>query len=773
MEYIRRYCILAVLFPFALWAQGTYYNSIDTGATSFVTDLHNLIYPHTRITYANFISTNIDNFASRDTTGGQKVVTCVYSGENYVYTPPFAWTTYSREHTWCQSWMPTVDTSGFTSRPEYSDQHHLYPVNQNNANGRRSNHPLGDVVTVTYQYLEGKVGLNSTGETVYEPRASHKGDAARALLYMAVCYNGYGGHDWTFNNLNNTILPGLSEAPEDVDMLIQWSEDDPPDDWEKARNEYVYSIQGNRNPFIDHPEYIDKIDFNTLTKKTSSTSPAITVSGSLSHFGTVSVGSSSSVQSYTVSGSNLTSDIMVTPPTGFEISTSDSPFSSSNPIMLSHSGGTVAATTVYVRFSPQSEGDYAGTITQTSTDASTKTIGVSGTTTNLNARGIFFSEYFEGASYDKAIEIFNGINTGMSVALERLRIRLYANGSSTPTTTSQLGVADDGSTNSIPFDSTFVVYHESFTSPDTNMPNADSTQRVAWTAPANFNGDDALELQYDTTGSGTWKTMDVFGQIGTDPGSAWGSGNTTTVNNGLIRKASINVGRSNGAFTPSDYFDGRSASADYSLPVTTLGEHTCTDPLPVELTSFTASVKGSTVLLQWQTATEVNNLGFEVQRCAAVNRSLGGNGSLEWTKIGFVDGNGTSNAPHSYSFVDVGVQRSVSYRLKQIDRDGKFAYSSEAEIQFNNESMNFDLSQNYPNPFNPVTEIKYQISQVGRVTLKIYDVLGREVTTLVNEIKDAGLYTVKFDASAISSGLYFYTMRSNGFSATKKLLLMR
>ncbi len=209
-----------------------YYNSIDTTRSTFVTDLQNIIYPHNRITYDNYDETNVANFASRDTTNGQRVVTCVYSGLNYVYTPPFKWygtagvnvdSGFSREHSWCQSWMPSVNASGFTSRPEYSDQHHLYPTNQKYANEPRNNHPHGIVATVTSSYLECKLGKDANGYTVFEPRNSHKGDVARAMLYMAVCYNGKDGYDWTFNHLNNVILPdSMKEGPEDLNTLLAW-----------------------------------------------------------------------------------------------------------------------------------------------------------------------------------------------------------------------------------------------------------------------------------------------------------------------------------------------------------------------------------------------------------------------------------------------------------------------------------------------------------------------------------------------------------------------
>ncbi|MDP4117020.1 MAG: endonuclease, partial [Bacteroidota bacterium] len=249
--------------PVILAQAGTYYDALNPASSSFITDLGGRIRsPYTQVSYDKFDETNVTYFASRDTTGGQRVVTCVYSNEEYVYTPPFAWGHFSREHTWCQSWMPSL---GSTTSQEGSDQHHIFPVNQNQVNGIRSNHPLGIVVTPTKTYLNSKLGNNSNGKTVFEPRESHKGDAARALFYMAVRYNGVGNFDWTFNNLQSYLL-GNSEDSINVSTLIAWAKQDPPDKWEIDRNNYVQSVQGNRNPFVDHPEYINYINFWNLTK---------------------------------------------------------------------------------------------------------------------------------------------------------------------------------------------------------------------------------------------------------------------------------------------------------------------------------------------------------------------------------------------------------------------------------------------------------------------------------------------------------------------------
>jgi hypothetical protein len=187
-------------------------------------------------------------------------------------------------------------------------------------------------------------------------------------------------------------------------------------------------------------------------------------------------------------------------------------------------------------------------------------------------------------------------------------------------------------------------------------------------------------------------------------------------------------------------------------------------PLPVELTSFSATVKGTGVELVWKTATEINNHGFEIERSEKQNGI--------WNKIGFVEGHGTTNAPKSYSFVDASAVGTISYRLKQVDNDGSFEYSNQVEVTVA-APVEFALMQNHPNPFNPATSIRYQVAAPGHVSLKVYDMLGKEVATLVNGMQDAGAKIAKLDASQLPSGIYFYTLRTNNFTATKKMLLLK
>ncbi len=200
--------------------------------------------------------------------------------------------------------------------------------------------------------------------------------------------------------------------------------------------------------------------------------------------------------------------------------------------------------------------------------------------------------------------------------------------------------------------------------------------------------------------------------------------------------------------------------------------------LPVELTSFTAISKGRNVQLVWNTATETNNYGFEIQKTSHPEQVrpdvIGTNASKgEWTKIGFVEGNGTTNAPKSYSFTDKSAPGKTSYRLKQIDRDGKFEYSQTVEFTAISTPKEFALEQNYPNPFNPSTTINYQLPVAKHVTLKIYDAIGREVSTLVNEVKDAGYYSAQFDGARLSTGIYFARLSSSGKTQMRKLILMK
>ena len=188
--------------------------------------------------------------------------------------------------------------------------------------------------------------------------------------------------------------------------------------------------------------------------------------------------------------------------------------------------------------------------------------------------------------------------------------------------------------------------------------------------------------------------------------------------------------------------------------------------VPVELVSFSAEVFGANINLSWITATELNNFGFQIER-----RNVD---SEEWVKIGFVNGHGSTTETKYYSFSDMSVPvGKYFYRLKQLDFSGSFEYSSEIETTVIESLNDFTLNQNYPNPFNPSTRISFSIPQNSFVTLKVFDVLGNEIETLINKELSSGSYDIEFLGKNLGSGVYFYNLTAGEFTKTMKMILSK
>ncbi|MBK9099940.1 MAG: T9SS type A sorting domain-containing protein [bacterium] len=187
-------------------------------------------------------------------------------------------------------------------------------------------------------------------------------------------------------------------------------------------------------------------------------------------------------------------------------------------------------------------------------------------------------------------------------------------------------------------------------------------------------------------------------------------------------------------------------------------------PVPVELTSFTGIVNTlGQVVLNWETASELNNLGFEIERRTETS---------EFRTVGFVEGNGTTTQQNSYSYVDKTAEQGVNYyRLKQVDFNGTYEYSEIVEVEVVG-PLTFELAQNYPNPFNPSTNIKYS-TESGNIRLSVYNLVGEEVAVLVNGFSQAGFFEVTFDASNLSTGVYLYKLQSANSVQTKKMMLLK
>ncbi len=195
---------------------------------------------------------------------------------------------------------------------------------------------------------------------------------------------------------------------------------------------------------------------------------------------------------------------------------------------------------------------------------------------------------------------------------------------------------------------------------------------------------------------------------------------------------------------------------------------TITVPIPVELISFTCEVEKEIVTLFWQTATETNNSGFEIERSQNSNVK----NQTEWKSIGFVEGKGTTTENQNYFFTHKPETGKYKYRLKQIDFDGSFEYSPEIEAEIL-PPLIFSLEQNFPNPFNPITAISWESPSGSWQTLKIYDLLGNEVAILVDEYRPAGKYEIELDATSLPSGIYFYKLQAGNYVETKKMVLLK
>lgn len=274
------------------------------------------------------------------------------------------------------------------------------------------------------------------------------------------------------------------------------------------------------------------------------------------------------------------------------------------------------------------------------------------------------------------------------------------------------------------------------------------------------NSNSGINVKWDITSSGTHtdKNLTLSWLSTYDNGFTFNSTNKGVVWGSADANDFTKVGN------PSDV----SSSRTITVPFANYKYWTITDettPLPVELSSFTAVVSKNMVNLEWATATEINNYGFEVEKSAD---------KTNWNKIGFVNGNGNSNSVkyYSYSDKDNTTNSTVYYRLKQLDNNGGYEYSNVVEANINM-PVKFELGQNFPNPFNPTTKINYSIPEASSVKLTIYNAIGQVVNVINDGFKSAGSYTLEVDGSRFNSGVYFYKLEAGNNTQIRKMVLVK
>ncbi|MDP4191880.1 MAG: endonuclease [Bacteroidota bacterium] len=748
---LRIFFLYFVCLTNFLFAQaGSYYSTISSSSSSFIEDLKTRVRsPYTQISYNSFDETNIANFASRDTVGGQKIVTCVYSGDNYVYIPPFSWGYFSREHTFCHSWMPTYPSE---TGQEYSDQHHLFPTNQNSANGVRNNHPLGIVVNSTSTYGGAKFGKNSSGGTVYEPRDSHKGDAARAMLYMCLKYDGVNG-TWNFNWLNNTRLPSLGEAPQDLNTLLQWHKMDPPDKWEVDRNNYIESIQHNRNPFVDHPEYVNYIDFNNMTLKTADL--AVEPASQLTNLSATSTDSTITLswtdasvgpqapQGYLLVVYNR--DNYIIPVDGASYSDDNNLSDGAAMVNIPYSSAGL------YKFSnlPSATRYYFTIYTYNGTGAQRNYNTTNPYKTNFKTTGLLPTKVYFSSPGATVSESKGSYSLEVSISDPSL----------TTATTAQVVLTSGDSTDIGNFTAQTITFPAGSTASQivnvtiTDDTLSESKENLTFTL-RNVSGGTAA--QAGTQGSFNLTIEDNDSHSG-------GGGNET------FAAIKLTNSYSSGSFTGQD-----GSTWTYNLCMNSDNTNKITSPSPILKKDATAKIQSGTI------SGGCGSINFKYVQAFSGNVNLGLyiNDNLVYTAT-------TSSEQgiiKSAGPIAVNVKGDFTMRFQQLTSGAQATlddiiwtgYDGTSDVEENKlVARSTRLSQSYPNPCNPGATISYSVTGNSYVTLKVYDMMGRQVATLVDGNKSMGQYSVKFDGSSLASGIYIYKLTAGSETIIRKLSLLK
>ncbi|MFZ4621664.1 MAG: T9SS type A sorting domain-containing protein [Bacteroidota bacterium] len=638
---------------------------------------------------------------------------------------------------------------------------------------------------------------------------------------------------------------------------------------------------------------------STLSITASAENVTHSVTGpALKNFGATVFNTASAETSFTLSGSNLTGNITLTPPSNFEISkTTGGSFAAENPITLTQSSGSVGTTTIYVRYKPTTaHGSDSGSISIASHGTTTQTVSIkgaaveteptvassitfgtkTGTTIVVNfsggnganrlliVRSLSAPDFvpvdsvtYSGASADLPSAVNPGGNasnrlvyqgSGATVTVTGLvsgttyYFQIFEfNGTGNTSNYMTTGGTGNATTNSLdPIALTTDGYTQNFNTL-ASTGTTGSVVPAGWTfnesgtnANATYGLDNGIATSGNTYSYGATSATErslgslasgsllstfgagfvnnagfVISQLPiTYKGKQWRRGGSGASDTLLFELSTDASSLTTGTWTkyPALYLrsisttasavslDGENAANQTTVTATITGlsipvsgtfwirwtdvNVTGSDDglaiddlsidganLPVELVSFTAAASARGVELAWRTATEVNNRGFEIERKSAD----------EWYSIGFVEGNGNSNAPKEYSFSDRGVKSGrYTYRLKQMDRDGRFEYSGEVEAVVGLTAADYQLSQNYPNPFNPNTTITFAVKNAEHVNVTVYNALGQSVAVLFNDAANADqLYTLSFNGADLSSGTYFYSLRSASRNEVRKMLLTK
>lgn len=711
--------LLKRILPFLLIAavifgaipSGYYDGASGLNGTELRSALHDIIDNHTVRTYANLWT----DFRSTDVKLNGKVWD-MYS-DTPGNTPPYEYTfvtdqcgsyssegdCYNREHSWPKSWFNDAS-------PMYSDLFHLYPTD-GKVNGMRSNYAYGEVATASWTSANGsKLGsCNIAGfsGTVFEPIDAYKGDLARSYFYMTTRYYGEDGA-WSTSDMTDKA----EIKPWALEMLITWHNNDPVSDKEIDRNEAIYGIQHNRNPFIDHPEYVSLI---------WSDAPA-----NPSGLNATETGVTYTILSWTDNSDNEN---------GFYIYQDNVKIQTLATNSISTTIEGLAESTQYT-FSVSafnSDGE-SSKISATITTAS------SGSGNDTTATELFISEYVEGSSNNKALELFNG--TGIPMDLSDYSLLKQSN-----------GAGDFGSelvlSGTLNSGSTYVIAADAASATLQNLADLVTSSQVIY-----FNGNDAVALHKNDV------RIDVVGVI--NSADVWGA-EVTLVRNSSVHSPALTYNTNDWDVFPQDYFDN-------------LGLHTIDDTsLPVNLFSFTASEAAGTVKLTWTTASESENAGFIIYR-----QEYDGDfySIASWRNSPELTGSCCSRI---YQYSDPLVEPGCSYTYLLADQDfqGQITKYWDYRQQISPGSAataipgSFILEKAYPNPFNAELTLHYKMTESSRITVNVFSLKGELTARLWDGFQSSGNHSLTWSAENIPSGIYLLNAVSNNTVQTQKVILLK
>ena len=588
----------------------------------------------------------------------------------------------------------------------------MYPV-QAYANSHRNNLPFGEVGSglETYTSANGTLkgaarsGLGYSG-TVFEPIDDFKGDFARTYFYIATRYY---NDDATWLDVEMADGSELKEWA--LNMLIDWHQLDSVSQKEIDRNDAAYTLQGNRNPFIDHPEYVDSIWASTSTNITAPSAQAATSIGT---------------DRFTANWSSVATA------TGYKLYVSE--YADFATYLSSYGPKDVANNLSETILSLSSSTNYYYRVRAYDTGTESSNSNIISVTTSSEASGgdgtIFFSEYIEGSSYNKALEIYNA--TGSTVDLADVTIKLYSNGNTSPSSTATLS-------GSLANAEVYVLAHGS--SNAAILAEADITSGVV-----NFNGDDVVELLYQDT------LIDIIGTVG----SALNFGANVT----LVRKPEIISG--NTTYTASEWNSYSEDETSY------LGAHTVSEvALAISLRYFEASYQSGKIILNWSTESETENVAFQIFR----NNEF----------IASVEGAGTTSVTKYYEYIDRITKpgQTYTYLLNDIDYSGNINSHNTMSVTISTPSEGYQLLPDasigaaYPNPFNPSTSLPISLKETAVVHIALHDVNGKKRREIMNKQFSPGEYILPIDVSNLPSAVYFLHVHIGNSMKTQKIVLSK